>query len=154
VRIGEGDQRGHSRPSRLDVPGKVKLQQTLQDVFDKVRSNHCREIPVQLRQEEKLPFQDVFEGDIVVGELDKFLSRDGGVGSHLPADKETDRGQQLQLRPSDIANCQEPVKVVDGEAKHLRVDPLLLTQSQHPTGDLLSHARLNLCLNRTVEGFG
>ena len=27
--------------------------------------------------------QDVFEGDIVVGELDKFLSRDGGVGSHL-----------------------------------------------------------------------
>ena len=27
--------------------------------------------------------QDVFEGDVVVGELDKFLSRDGGVGSHL-----------------------------------------------------------------------
>ena len=56
MRIGEGDQGGHARPSRLDVPGKVKLQQTLQDVFDKVRSNHCREIPVQLRQEEKLPF--------------------------------------------------------------------------------------------------
>lgn len=154
MRVGEGDQRGHSRPSRLDVPGKVKLQQTLQDVFDKVRSDHCREIPVQLRQEEKLPFQDIFEGDVVVGELDKFLSCDGGVGSHLPADKETDRGQQLQLRPSDIANCQEPVKVVDGEAKHLWVDALLLTQSQHPTGDLLSHARLDLCLNRTVEGFG
>ena len=56
MRVGEGDQRGHSRPCRLDVPGKVKLQQTLQDVFDKVGSNHCREIPVQLRQEEKLPF--------------------------------------------------------------------------------------------------
>ena len=56
MRVGEGDQRGHSRPSRLDVPGKVKLQQTLQDVFDKVRSDHRREIPVQLRQEEKLPF--------------------------------------------------------------------------------------------------
>ena len=27
--------------------------------------------------------QDIFEGDVVVGELDKFLSRDGGVGSHL-----------------------------------------------------------------------
>ena len=56
MRIGQGDQRGHPRPSRLDVPGKVKLQQTLQDVFDKVRSDHCREIPVQLGQEEKLPF--------------------------------------------------------------------------------------------------
>ena len=56
MRVGDGDQRGHSCPSRLDVPGKVKLQQTLQDVFDKVRSDHCREIPVQLRQEEKLPF--------------------------------------------------------------------------------------------------
>ena len=56
MRVGEGYQRGHSLPSRLDVPGKVKLQQTLQDVFDKVRSDHRREIPVQLRQEEKLPF--------------------------------------------------------------------------------------------------
>ena len=27
--------------------------------------------------------QDIFEGDVVVGELDKFLSCDGGVGSHL-----------------------------------------------------------------------
>ena len=38
---------------------------------------------VTVLRRKKATHQDIFEGDIVVGELDKFLSRDGGVGSHL-----------------------------------------------------------------------
>lgn len=129
MRVSKGDQGGDSRSRCLDVPGKVKLQQTLENVLDKVRRNHCREIPVKLREQEELPFKDVFEGDVVVGELDQLLSCDGGMCPDLPADKQTDRGQQLQLRPSDIANCQKPVKIVDGEAKHLWMNPLLFAES-------------------------
>ena len=56
--------------------------------------------------------QDIFEGDVVVRELDKFLSRDGGVGSHLGfvhryLDRKHQKKYCLLIWIAEIQVCQQ-----------------------------------------------
>ena len=56
MRVGQVDQGQGLGPRDLSVPGQVQLEQPLEDVLHKVRSNHQRQVPVKFGEQQEFPF--------------------------------------------------------------------------------------------------